>query len=129
MGDKYSPHVLSDEEIELYLKGDRREVDRLILYSLNRLAAANEVQTLQCAAHRARNTELDEEIAAWGGVDAISERVRFVDTLIESQNKRRAMADRVIQASLFWVLPAFLAFLAASMWDSIIAAIKTKLGG
>ena len=35
----YPPRVLSEEEIELYINGDRREVDRLILFGLNRLAS------------------------------------------------------------------------------------------
>lgn len=129
MGDEYKPHVLSEEEIELYLKGDRREVDRLILYSLNRLAAANEVQTLQCAQHKAQAEEWDETIMGLGGTKAISDRARFVDAMILRQEKRRAMMERVIQAAWFWVIPAFLAFVAASMWDSIISAIKARLGG
>ena len=31
------PRILSEEEIELYLRGDRREIDRLILLSINRI--------------------------------------------------------------------------------------------
>ena len=40
MSDKdIPPRILSEEEVELYLRGDRREIDRLILLSINRIAA------------------------------------------------------------------------------------------
>ena len=35
----YEPRILSEEEIDVFLKGDPKDVNRIILYSLNRLAA------------------------------------------------------------------------------------------
>ena len=35
----YEPHILSEEENVVFLKGDPKDVKRIILYSLNRLTA------------------------------------------------------------------------------------------
>ena len=130
MGDPkdFKPHVLSDEEIDLYLQGDRRDIDRLILFSLNRLAAAHEVQTRQCAVHAAREAEWNSEVEDLGGIDAIKARAKFVNELIQRSVDRRRMMDKVSSSSVTWALIIFLGFLATSVWESIVHAIKTKLG-
>jgi len=125
----YRPHVLSDEEINLYLQGDRREVDRLILYSLNRLAAAHEVQTKECAVHQKREEDWQNDVERLGGMEKINERAEFVNELIEQSRARRRMMEKVASSGLAWALIAFLGFLALAMWDSVVSAVKAKLGG
>lgn len=124
----FKPHVLSDEEIDLYLQGDRRDIDRLILFSLNRLAAAHEVQTRQCAVHAAREAEWDRDVEDMGGVDAIKDRAKFVNELIKRSVARRSMMEKVASSGVTWALIAFVLFLATSVWDSFVHAIKTRLG-
>lgn len=138
----HQPHVLSDEEIEMYLKGDRREIDRLMLYSINRLTAV-----IVPHAHRedARDKEFDTAMKAIGGVQAIIDRARFVNSLIETQPEhdkrdafidsliranedRAAMMQKVAQSSLTWALLAFFGFLAAATWHEIVSATKKALG-
>jgi len=123
--DTFEPRVLSDEEIEMYLKGDRREVDRLILFSLNRLAA--------CVIPHAKRedervAESDRLIESLGGVEAMLKRAKYVDTLVRQSEAKSRMMEKVSQSSLTWVLIAFLGFLAMSTWEAIVTAIKIKLG-
>ena len=86
MGDdnKLPPRVLTDEEIELYLKGDRREVDRLILLSINRLSAC-------LIPHINSEAEFMAHVKHLGGVEAIRHRAEYVDSLIKKNSARSAM--------------------------------------
>ena len=118
----YQPRILSAEEIEMYLKGDRQEVDRLILFSLNRLAAT-------LVPHAEREERVMAEIDKLGGMEAIAARAEYVDAMIARSNAKTRMFDKVAQSSLAWALIAFLGFLAAAVWESIAHAVKVKLGG
>lgn len=120
--DKYPPRVLSDEEIELYLKGDRREVDRLMLFSLNRLAAA-------LLPHITDENDFKAKLQLLGGLEGITARAAYVDSLIKKNTARAAAFEKLSQGTALWVLLAFLGFLALSVWDSLIHAIKLRLGG
>lgn len=119
--DKYPPRVLSDEEIELYLHGDRAEVDRLMLFSLNRLAAA-------LLPHIASEAEFQTKLQELGGIQGISARAAYVDSLIRKNAARTAMMEKVSQGAALWAVLAFFGFLVLSIWDSLINAIKLKLG-
>jgi len=119
---EFPPRVLSEEEIEMYLKGDRREVDRLMLFSLNRLAAA-------LIPHAEQEERMLSEFTSLGGMTAIHARCEFIDELIARSKGRRDMMDKVSQSTLTWALIAFFGFLAVSTWDSIVHAIKLRLGG
>lgn len=118
----YQPRILSAEEIEMYLKGDRQEVDRLILFSLNRLAAT-------LVPHAEREEKVMAEIDKLGGMEAIAARAEYVDAMIARSKAKTRMFDKVAQSSLAWALIAFLGLLAAAVWESIVHAIKVKLGG
>jgi len=119
------PHVLTEEEIELYLKGDRREIDRLILYSINRLTAV-------IIPHAKREDERDAQsdllLKDLGGVDTMVLRAEFVDNLIKRQDVRNRMMEKVSQSTLTWALIAFFGFLATAVWTDIVRVVKTKLG-
>ena len=113
-----TPRVLTDEEIELYMRGERREVDRLILLSLNRLAAT-------LIPHSERETRITEQLEAIGGMDGIAERARFVDAMIERQKARTQALWKVAQSGVAWALPILIGFVAMAVWN----AIKQKVGG
>lgn len=119
--DKYPPRILADDEIELYLNGDRREVDRLMLYSLNRLAAA-------LLPHITSENDFKTRLDQLGGIDGITARAAYVDSLIKKNTAKAMMMEKVSQGTLLWVILAFLGFVALSVWDSLIHTIKLKLG-
>lgn len=118
------PHILTEEEIELYLKGDRREIDRLILYSINRLTA---VIIPHAQREDERDAEADALITRLGGVEAMHNRATFVDSLVEQHHARSQMMEKVSQSSVTWALIAFMGFLAMATWDSIVQAVKLRL--
>lgn len=111
------PRILSEEEIELYLRGDRREIDRLILLSINRIAAT-------LIPHAERENKIAEQLAAIGGMDGIAERARFVDAMIERQKARTQALWKVAQSGVAWALPILIGFVAMAVWN----AIKQKVG-
>ena len=119
--DKYPPRILADDEIELYLNGDRREVDRLMLYSLNRLAAA-------LLPHITNENDFKAQLEQLGGIKGIIARAAYVDSLIKKNTAKAMMMEKVSQGTVLWVVLAFLGFVAMSVWDSLIHAIKLKLG-
>ena len=113
-----TPRVLTDEEIELYMRGEQREVDRLILLSLNRMATTL-IPLIE------RDSRVAEQLQAIGGMDGIAERARFVDALIERQKARTQVLWKIAQSSATWALPLMIGFVAMAVWD----AIKKKVGG
>lgn len=119
------PHVLTEEEIELYLKGDRREIDRLILYSINRLTA---VIIPHAKREDERDAQSDMLLKDLGGVEAMIIRAKVVDEMIARQQVRNRMMEKVSQSTVVWAFLAFCGFIAIAVWDSLIKAIKIKLG-
>jgi frataxin-like iron-binding protein CyaY len=139
----HDPHVLSDEEIEMYLKGDRRDIDRLLLFSINRIIA---VLIPHAKREDERDAEFDKTMAAIGGAQAIIDRAKFVDsmaknadidaehkafvkTLIERQNKRNIMMEKVSASNVVWVSIAFLGYLAYVLKESIVNYLHDRIGG
>lgn len=115
--DETPPRILSEQEIELYLRGDRREIDRLILLSINRIAAT-------LIPHAERENRISEQLEAIGGMDGITERAKFVDELIERQKARNQALWKVAQSSVAWALPVLIGFVAMAIWNTI----KQKMG-
>ena len=111
------PKVLSHYEIELYLSGDRRQVDRLILTSLNRISAT-------LTAHTHRDDEIWDSIDSIGGLASVKTRADFIDSLIEKNNKRAAAWGKIAQSSVTWALVAVFGFLAQAVWQHIKSQIK-----
>ena len=116
--EEIKPRILSEEEIELYLRGERIEVDRLILLSLNRLAAT-------LTQHIERDSRVVDQLEAIGGMDGIAERARFVDAMIERKKARTQAMWKVAQSGVTWALPLLIGFVAMAIWN----AIKQKIGG
>ena len=107
-----SPKVLSDDEIELYLSGDRRQVDRLILTSLNRISTT-------LLEHTKREDGVWNSIDDIGGLEGVKVRADFVDSLIRRNNRRAAAWDKIAQSSAVWALMAVLGFVALAVWQHI----------
>ena len=118
--------VYSPAEIEIFLSGDRREVDRLLLHGLNNIAAV----LIPHAKHEeAREKEFLAGVHDLGGFDMIKKRAAFVDSVIKQQDTRTAMMEKVSQSTAIWAVLAFLLLLAHSVWDYVVEAVKHKIGG
>lgn len=117
--------VLSDEEIDLCLQGDRRGIDKLLLTNSNRLTAL-------VLSHTKREDERNaKEDVIWtqiGGTDAIKLRAEFVDTLILAQQKRNAMMDKVTTSNVIWASVTFLGYTLWVLREAVVAYLKTKIG-
>lgn len=118
--EEYPPRVLSSDEIEMYVKGDREEVDRLILYSLNRIASV-------LIPHAKREDVLISRLNALGGFESIAKRTEFVDALIEKNNARSKMMEKVNQSVLVWALIAFIGFVMHAMYSDFMEAVKNAI--
>jgi len=121
--DEFAPRILSNEEIEMYIKGDRREVDKLILFSLNRLAA--------CIIPHARrederDLERDKLLADLGGTDIMIKRAAYVDTVIKQAETKTRMMEKVTASSLGWALIAFLGFIAVASWEYVLQIVSFR---
>lgn len=116
----YEPRILSEEEIDIYLKGDPKDVNRIILYSLNRLAAV-------LIPHAEQEEEWRTRFSDLGGFQSIKKRADYVDSLIKRNDARTAMMQKVSESAVGWALIAFLGFLAMAVWHDIVAAIKMAL--
>lgn len=127
--DSHSLRVLSDEEMEAYLRGDRREVDKLILLSINRLSR---FLIPRATKEDERAFEISRLINSLGGTEMLEKRARYVDALIKQSEAKTRMMEKVGQSSVLWVLLPFFGFAASSMWESAIKAIKAailRMGG
>ena len=140
------PMILSDEEITIVLNGDRRDVDRLILTALNRLAVSFEGQLNVLDDHRSKEEEFLQDLARIGGVDSVFKRAAFVDnqmseeakklaekrnamidSLIDRNIKRAQMMEKVSTGTALWAVIAFLGFCAVIFKDGLIAAARSWL--
>lgn len=106
--------VYSPEEIDMFLNGTEREVDRLLLHSVNNIAAA-------VAPHILREDNL---FKAMGDIEAIRTRSAWIDTQIRKQEKWNRMMDRVIESTTVWALPMFGLILFIWFGDHILEAAR-----
>lgn len=106
----YRPKILSDEEIEMYLKGDRKDIDRLILYSLNRLADVQEQQMQKLDCHQTKEEMWTGVIEQLGGVEGMRDRAKVVNAIIEKANMEAALAQEAkkvfVGTGIKWALRA-----------------------
>ena len=111
----------SDEEIEIILDADRRQVDRFMLTCMNEIKAT-------LVDHTERENVALAAVESVGGIAMIKSRAEYVDALIEKTNSRAAMMRKVSESTVTWALIAFLGFLCVSTWHEIVAYAKTALG-
>ena len=116
-GHPHVPKVFSEEEINMFLKGDRRDIDRLLLYSMNRIAAV----LIPHTEREAKFTALLEEV---GGTESIKERADYVNSLIEKNKKRSAAFDKISQSTVTWALIAAIGFVLVALWEHVIILIR-----
>ena len=122
--EELASYLLSEEEIEFYLKGDRRDIDKLLLKSINRLTSI-------VVPHAVKD---DKRAEAWalaierlGGLGKIEERAVYVDALLEKQKARTAAFRKISESTALWALLIVLGFIAKALWDSVLAAVKTRI--
>lgn len=116
-GHPHVPKVFSEEEINMFLKGDRRDIDRLLLYSMNRIAAV----LIPHTEREAKFTALLEEV---GGTDSVRERAEYVNSLIEKNKKRSAAFEKISQSTVTWALIAAIGFIAIAVWEHVVTLIR-----
>ena len=128
MSDKHEEldgYLLTEEEIEFYLKGDRRDIDRLLLKSINKL-------TSLIVPHALKEDQRDAVWAAaidrLGGLHRIEERAVYVDALLERQRARTAAFRKIAESTAFWALVLVLGFIFSAIWNTVVAAVKARLG-
>ena len=112
------PKIYSDEEIELFIEGDRRAIDRLLLQGINNLSV---VLILHSEAEAA-------VIAGMGTAEQVKSRSIWIDAQIKKQEKVNSMMQKVAESSAAWAVIAFLGFLAMVSWTYLASAIKEKIG-
>ena len=112
-----APKVFSPDEIEMFLARDRRQVDRLILTSLNRIS-------VMLIDHTKREDGIWDSIDEIGGLVSIKKRADFIDSLIARNEKRAAAWGKIAQSSAVWALVAVMGFLAQAVWQHIKGQIK-----
>lgn len=100
------PKAYSTDEIEAILSGDRRNIDRILLYALNNI-------TTSFIPHLERETEY---FSTLGSAEDIKIRVAWVDAQITKQNVRSKMMLKVAESTTTWALIAFLGFIMYSAW-------------
>lgn len=103
----HSPKIYSDEEIEMFLKGDRRDIDKLLLYTMNRIAAV-------LIPHAEREDQFMAVIKDVGGLEAVKERADYIDSLIRKNNKRSAAFAKIAESTITWALIAATGFVLAA---------------
>ena len=117
-------YLLSEEEIEFYLNGDRRDIDKLLLKSINRLTSI-------IVPHVVKDDKRDEAwamaIERLGGLGKIEERAVYVDALLEKQKARTAAFRKISESTALWALLIVLGFIAKALWDSALASVKTRI--
>jgi hypothetical protein len=91
----------SEEEINAFLMGDRRVIDRLLLHGLNNLS-------IVLIAHAKREEEIFEGM---GSPETIINRSKWIDSQIKVAEKRASMMEKVVSSSLIWAVLLFLGYL------------------
>ena len=110
----------SDEEIEIILDADRRQVDKFMLHCMNEIKAT-------LVDHTERENIVLEAVESVGGLNMIKSRALYVDALIEKTTARTQMMKKVSESTVTWALIAFLSFLCVASWHEIVAYVKQLL--
>lgn len=107
----------TDEEIDILLNGDRREVDKLLLHGISAIGAV-----------LVPHIEKEEAIFdALGDVPTIHTRSRWIEAQITKQQRYNGLMQKIIDSSVLWVIPLVLAFVIYAVGDQIVDVIRAKL--
>ena len=110
----------TDEEIDIILDADRRQVDKFMLHCMNEIKAT-------LIDHTERENIVLAAVETVGGLEGIRARASYVDALIEKANSRAAMMRKVSESTVTWALIAFLGFLCLATWNEIVSYAKAFL--
>ena len=127
MTDKFEEldgYLLTEDEIEFYLKGDRRDIDKLLLKSINRLTALIVPHALK---EDKRDEAWTKAIERLGGLEKIEERAAYVDALLDKSRARTAAWRKIAESTAFWALVIVVGFICRAVWDTAVAAIRSKV--
>lgn len=119
------PRIYTEEEIELFLHGDRREIDKLLLTSTNAVAAA----FIAFRDEEFRPHAVEEQVmmdALGVAKDVLARRV-WLDQQITKEVERAKLRKKILDASLFWVLPIVLLAFFTTMQTGLQQRIKEWL--
>ncbi len=115
--------LYSEEAIETFLKGDRRDIDRLLLHGLNNLG-------IVLMEHAEREESL---FASMGDAEVIKRRSAWIDSQIDLASvrvkkveKRTEMMEKVASSTTIWAVIAFLGYLAKLSADALVAWWRTR---
>ena len=115
--------IYSEEDIDIFLRGDRRDIDRLLLHGLNNLGIA-------LIEHADREERL---FAAMGDAEVIKKRSGWIDSQIDKARvlsektvARIDMMNKVKSSTVVWAVIAFLGYLSHIATEGIIAWWKTR---
>lgn len=109
--------VYSSEEVDMFLAGDRRDIDRLLLHGLNNLA-------IVLIAHANAEEKL---LTPLGTAKEIETRVAWVNAQIREQEVRTGMMRKVAESSLVMAVPAFLLFVLYAVRDSVVQWVQLAM--
>lgn len=118
-------YLLTEDEIEFYLKGDRRDIDKLLLKSINKLTSLIVPHALS---EERRDAAWNSAIERLGGIAQIEARAHYVDALLEKQRARTAAFRKIAESTAFWALVLVLGFIFSAIWNTVVAAVKARLG-
>lgn len=117
---KQYPRVFTPEEIDLFLDGDRRAIDRHILLSLNKIASV-------LIPHVETEDAFYEKLEEIGGYESIRKRADFIDSLIQRNEKFSKMAEKIAQSVAIWAVILFIGFVAAQAWGGVVESIRAAV--
>lgn len=111
--------VYSPEEIEIFLSvtGDRRDIDRLLLHSMNNL-------NIVLIPHISKETEIFD---ALGSIEVVKQRSEWIDIQIQKQKNKNQMMQKVSESTATWALILFLGFIAVAAFNAVITAIAEHI--
>lgn len=113
--------VYTEQELEIFLTGDRRAIDGLMLRSLNGISAA-------LLEHTQDQDQMMKELAELGGMEEIRMRAEWVNAQIERQKIRNRMMEKVATSNLATVSIAFLGYCFYIFRDSLVMWFQRKGG-
>lgn len=111
------PKVFSDDEIEMFLSGDRRQVDRLILTSLNHISST-------LLDHTKREDSIWDSLEEIGGLEGVKTRADYIDSLIKKNTNRAAAFGKIAQSTAVWAVIVVIVFVANALWQHILSSLK-----
>jgi capsule polysaccharide export protein KpsE/RkpR len=111
-------NTYTEDEIEAFVSGDSKVVNRLLLHSMNNLANV-------VSGHAEREEEIFANI---GSPEIIAKRAQWIDSQIEQSRVRSDMMQKVATSTTAWALVAFIGFVLHAIWAAVVAMIKAKTG-